>query len=223
MSAESASRILQPFAAYGIWNGATIMSIDFVQHYDQVEINFREPIVETDCYRCYGLIGPRFDWIWERFRWRTVDVNIEGQSSPLDVAIYTNIVSNRMYGADIGIGQDWWLGHGFSVSLDLRAALLLDVVKERAKFELGEKDRPPQSKRGFTDYTVVPQVQATGCVSYNPIEAVQLRVGYDFVAFFNTISSPHPVTFDWGSPNPGYRHEPVRLLDGIQASIGFVF
>jgi hypothetical protein len=210
-------------ALYGIWNGASVETIDFVQHFDEVQLTWREPIVETDCYRCYGLVGPRFDWIWERFRWRTVSVDLTGAAGPTDVAIYTNIVSNRMYGGSMGVGQDWWLGHGFSVSLDLRASIFMDVVKERAKFELGLKDLPPQNKRAFTDFTVVPQAQATFNLSYNPFEAVQFRIGYDFMGFFNTIASEHPVTFDWGGVNPQWVHDPFRFIDGFQASVGFVF
>jgi hypothetical protein len=211
------------FAVYGIWNGASIMSIDFLQRYQQADITYREPLCETDDYRLYGLAGPRFAWIWERFRWRTVSQDLDGNAGEADVAIYSNIVSNRMYGCFIGCGQDWWLGHGFSVSLDLRAAVLLDIVKERASFELGAKDSPPISKRSITDYTVVPQVQGTLYISYNPIEAVQIRLGYDVMAFFNTIASEKPIVFDWGGMDPAFNHQFIRYFNGIQASLGFVF
>src|SRR5262249_39239980 len=114
---------------YGIWNAADVMSIDFIQRYQQFDIGGRVPIFETDCWRSYGLVGFRFAWIWERFRWRTVDsgfftdvpldptVNIDPITgrifralpltitttlhpdlSPSNAAIYTNVVSNRMYG-----------------------------------------------------------------------------------------------------------------------------
>jgi len=212
-----------PFAVYGIWNGATLMSIDLIQRYSQGDITYRQPICEVDDYRMYGLVGPRFAWIWERFRWRTVSTDVNGDAGPQDVAIYTNIVSNRMYGGFVGIGQDWWLGHGFSISLDLRSALLLDIVKERATYELGVKDTPPQSKRSITDYTVVPELQGTLNLSYNPIEAIQIRLGYDVMAYFNTKASSKPVTFDWGGIDPAFNHEFIRFFDGIQASIGFVF
>jgi hypothetical protein len=213
-----------PFAIYGIWNGAALMSIDLIQRYSQGDLTYRTAaICETDDYRMYGLVGPRFAWIWERFRWRTVSEDVNGNAGPQDVAIYTNIVSNRMYGAFLGVGQDWWLGHGFSVSLDLKAALLLDIVKERATYELGVKDTPPQSKRSITDYTVVPQLQGTLNLSYNPIEAVQLRLGYDVMAFFNTKASSKPVTFDWGGIDPAFNHEFIRFFDGFEASVGFVF
>jgi hypothetical protein len=211
------------FAVFGIWNGASLMSIDFIQRFEQLDITWRQPILETDCYRLYGLAGPRFDWIWERFRWRTVSEDLQGNATPTDVGIYSNVVSNRMYGVFCGCGQDWWLGHGFSVSLDLKASILLDVVKERAKFEFGVKDTAPQNKRSVLDYTVVPQLQGTLNLSYNPIEAVQLRIGYDVMAFFNTIASEKPITFDWGGVDPAWNHQAVRLLDGFQASIGFIF
>src|SRR5262249_18004012 len=89
---------VNPFAIYGIWNGATDMSLEFVQRAEQIQATFRVPVFETATYRLSGLVGPRFFWIWERFRWRTVDTDFSGLQSPSWTAIYTNEVSNRMYG-----------------------------------------------------------------------------------------------------------------------------
>src|SRR5262249_30808320 len=158
-------------------------------------------------------------WIWERFKWRTVDVGFLS-TTPLDptgvtidpftgrltdggtrtttllpdqdprnVAIFTNIVSNRMYGPTIGIGNEWFLGTtpvgAFACNLDLRAGLLFDIIKERAKFEPGLKDASPQMKRAITTYTGVPNLQAGLNLDWYPIEGVQIRVGYDIMGFFN--------------------------------------
>jgi hypothetical protein len=211
-----------PFATYGIWNAADEMSIEFTQRVQQFDLTFRKPIFDTETYRCYGLVGPRFFWIWERFKWRTVDEDVNGQALPSDVAIYTNIVSNRMYGAFIGVGNECYLGHGFALSLDLQAALFLDVVKERAKYEFGQKFLAPQNKRAITDYHVVPELQANLNLWWYPIEGVQIRLGYNVMAFFNTIAAKQPIDFNYGALIPDWDRS-NRLFDGINFGIGLIF
>jgi hypothetical protein len=211
-------------ALYGIWDGADVMTISFIQRTESLDSTFRVPILyNDDCgYRCYGLIGPRFFWIWERFYWRTVNEDANGQAGPTDVAIYTNIVSNRMYGVFVGLGNEWYIGHGLACNIDVEAAGLLDVVKERAKYELGEKDIPGEIKRAVTQYTFVPQFTATANVTWFPIESVELRLGYDLMAFANTIAAPKPVTFNVGGLDPAWVHR-WRFFDGFQAGLGIQF
>src|SRR5439155_726715 len=52
-----------------------------------------------------------------------------------DVADYSNVVSNQIYGPTIGCGSECYLGWGFSCSLDVRATLGVDMVREIAKYE----------------------------------------------------------------------------------------
>lgn len=237
---------------YGLWNGADEMVATFQQRFDMWDITGRIPIYADDCQRWYGLCGGRFAWIWEGFAWRTTDfgftvpgaltfptraaveiispnlVLINGAPFPLipdngpyNAATYSNIVSNRMYGPFIGCGYEWYLGKGFAVSAEGRAAVLVDVVKEVAKYEL--EDESTQAKRARTEYTVVPQLQAQVNLWWFPIEGVQLRVGYDLLAFFNTIYSPYPVAFNFGVLDPPWQHKPVRIFDGFNVGIGFIF
>jgi hypothetical protein len=214
-----------PFAAYGIWNGASVETLIFIQRFDQYEATGRIPIYQDDCNRCYGLIGPRLTWIWEKFKWRTVAQDFSGNAGQDDVALYTNEVSNRMYGVHIGTGYERRLGDSpigtFSLSADLQVAALLDVVKEVAKYERG--DFETSSRRAKTDYTVVPEVQANVNLWWFPIEGVQIRVGYDFMAFFNTVASPDPVSFNYGGLDPPWEKGHTRLLDGFHVGIGFIF
>jgi hypothetical protein len=214
-----------PFAAYGVWNGASIMQVSFVQRFEQVDITGRIPYYQDDCNRCYGLIGPRFLWMWEKFQWRTVSEDFTGVATPQDVAIYSNIVSNRLYGADIGLGFDRRLSDTpvgtFAASLDLRVAGLLDVVKERAKYERG--DHAIGSHRSKTEYTMVPEGQASASVWWYPIEGVEVKIGYDFMVFYNTIASPNPVSFNYGGVDPAWVRGQLRYLDGIHAGITFSF
>jgi hypothetical protein len=220
-------RVGNPLAAFGIWNGASVMTLDFLQRFDQFDITGRIPLYETDCSRCYGLIGPRLVWFWERFKWRTIDVDVNGAQPDggADSAVYTNIVSNRLYGVHLGGGDEFRLCDTpigtFSVSLDLQAALFADIVKERAKYERG--DGETTSKRSRTEYKFVPELEGQVNFWWYPVEGIQVRVGYDANAFFNTVSSPYPVDFNYGRVDPGWKDGTFRFLDGITAGVGFIF
>ncbi len=209
-----------PNAAYGIWNAATIMSIGFTQRYDQYDLTARVPIFETDYCRCYALYGPRHVSLWERFAWRTVSEDFQGIAGQDDVAWYNNIVSNQMYGVDVGMGTEWYVGHGFSVSLDLKAAGMVDVVHEIAKYY--RADFFTGNKRAKRDYPLVPELDGLLNVWWYPIEGVQIRAGYELMAFFNTISSPEPVSFNYGGLDPQWKST-MRWMDGFNFGIGFIF
>ncbi len=213
-----------PFAAYGIWNGASIEEIIFVQRYTQYDITARVPIFENEYCRSYGLIGGRHISLWERFKWRTVAEDVDGIAGQDDVALYSNVVSNQLYGVDVGIGSEvyWGIGgQGFGINLDLRAAAMVDIVHEIAKYE--RADFSIESKRAKRDYQVAPELEAELNFTWYPIEGVQVRVGYDLFALFNTISAPQPVSFNYGGLDPAWKRESLRWFDGFQAGIAFIF
>jgi hypothetical protein len=215
-------------AAFGIFNGASQMQIQFLQRFQQYDLTYRFPVSETECYRFSGLMGARFMWIWERFQWRTIDIPIDPANgisftpTPVDIAIYDNIISNRMYGPTIGCSQEWYLGHGFACTLDTQAALFMDIVKERISYTLGLKYAGPELKRNRTDYKFVPEANCELGLTWYPIEAVQCHIGYDFIGLVNTIGSRYPIAFDMSALDPGYQST-FRFLDGFQASIMFAF
>jgi hypothetical protein len=209
---------------YGIWDGFDVSTIQFIQRTEAFQFKLKTPLFYNDDfgYRMYGMVGPRFFWIWERFYWRTVNENPDGTAGPTDVGIYTNIVSNRMYGVFCGVGNEWYIGHGFACNLDMDVAGLLDVVKERAKYELGDKFLPGQIKRAKSDYTVVPEGKVELNLTWFPIESVELKIGYDFMAFANTIAAPNPVAFNVGALDPAWEHR-WRFFDGFVAGLGIIF
>lgn len=212
-----------PGAGYGIWNAADFMTIEFTQRYQQVQMTYRKPVYETDDYRMSALVGPKFVWIWERFKWIATDLNVFGNGSSLDAAAYTNIVSNRMYGVNAGFAQEWYLGHGFAAQLDLQAGLFMNIVKERAKYEFSyEKNATPISKRSKTVYTVVPGLQPTIGMNWYPVEGIEFRINYDVMMYWNTIASPNPVSFGWSNLDPTYE-KTFRILDGFNAGLALVF
>ena len=207
---------------YGIWNAAEVMTQEFTQRLQTYNIDIRVPVYENETYRLSGIVGARMFWIWERYKWRTIDYSIYGQAGGLDQAIYTNIVSNRMYGAHLACQNEWYLGHGFAFSFTPDAALMVDVVKTRAKYETGSKYVGPVSKRGRSMYTIVPEVDANFGVSWYPVEGIELKIGYDVMALFNTISSRHPIDFNFGSVDPAYESQ-FRIINGFTAGIALVF
>jgi hypothetical protein len=213
-----------PTATYGIWDGFDVSTIAFIQRTESLQAKLKTPLFYNDDfgYRMYGIVGPRFFWIWERFQWRTVNQEADGTAGPTDVGIYSNIVSNRMYGVFCGVGNEWYIGHGFACNLDLDFAGLIDVVKERAKYELGEKFLPGQIKRAKSDYTLVPEGRAEFNLTWFPIENVELKVGYDFMVFANTIAAPDPVSFNVGGLDPAWERR-WRLFQGFTAGLGIIF
>jgi hypothetical protein len=223
---------INPFSVYGIWNGATAMTLLFHQRVQQLEATYRCPFYETECYRISGLVGPRFFWIWEGFQWRTTDQGSDvSQATPFIelpnyVAVYSELVSNVMYGAHVGIQQEWYAGHGFAFMLEAQVAGFLDVVKEEARYGTGVKPSsgggPPENKRSIGQMKLVPEFQVTPSVMWYPWEGIQLKVGYDLFAFLNTVASPRPVDFNYSALDPNYVSQ-ARWFNGFNASIAFIF
>jgi hypothetical protein len=143
------------------------------------------------------------------------------QADPQDVAVYSNIVSNRLYGPMVGCGSEWYLGHGFAASLDLRVGLLADFVKEEAKYE--RIDRYISNHRVLREFLISPELDAMFNFWYYPVEGVQIRVGWDAMAFFNTGSSPQPVSFNYGALDPPWDNHTFRLFQGLSIGVGLIF
>jgi hypothetical protein len=213
-----------PGATFGIWNAASLQTIQLVQRFDMVDFTMRAPIWQNDCYRCYGLIGPRGLTLWDRFWWRTVDADVNGLANNGTIADYTNITSNRLYGVGVGFGNELWLGDtpigGFSVSLDVEASGYMDLIKGRASYELA--DRSTRATRARNLASVVGSPEAHLNFHWFPWEAVEIQVGYDFFAFFNTYASPYPIDFNYGNINPNWSSV-TRVFQGVKFGIGFVF
>ncbi len=209
------------FNTYGIWNAADIMDVKFTQRFQQAEFGIRTPIFATDYSSVYSLAGGRFAWFFERFQWRTVDIDNQGNNPPQSVALYTNTLSQRMYGAFVGCGHEIYLGSMFSSSLDLTAAGYMNVAKGAAKYKLG--DESTQSKFGRETFSVVPSGTADLNLWFYPVEGVQMRLGYTGMTFFNTRYMRDPIGFNFGNINPDYGVKYFRLVHGFNAGIGFFF
>ncbi len=210
-----------PNGVFGIWNGASTMTLLFLQRTEQLQATYRKPFYETDCYRASALVGPRYFWIEEKFRWVTTDLDSIGNSSPIYVGVYNNQVDNRMYGVHTGLQQEWYLGRGFAAMLTTEGAIFMDVVKEKVDYERGDRGGP-QNKRARTQWTAVPELQVTPSIMWYPIEGVQLQGGWDAFCFFNTISSPTPVDFNYSALAPPYQST-FRYFSGFHASVAFIF
>ena len=204
-----------PGATFGIWNAAQSMQIQLLQRFDQWDVAFRLPVWSTDCYRTYGIIGPRLAWIWDQFKWRTVDADIFGQSVSSDVAQYTNTVSNRLYGIHLGGGHEWFFGDtpagALSVSTDFETGLFLDIAKTRVAWD--REDRAVGAHRTRVFNRISSLASAKVNLWWYPIEAFQFTVGWDFLSYFNTMASPEPVDFNYSSLGP-----PSRAPSAISAA-----
>lgn len=213
-----------PGDTFGIWNAASLMGLTFLQRFEMVDIQGRIPIWQTECSRTYGIIGPRMVWLWERFSWRTVDSDPGGGSTLADQATFSNVVSNRLYGAVWGCGHDWFLGDtpigGFGVNFDVAGGLYYDFVKERAKYERGDRSIAYSHARNV--YSLVPSVEGKVGLWWYPWEAVQVHIGYNILAFFATVASPYPIDFNFAQITPVYAGQ-TRLIQAFDFGVGFVF
>ncbi len=213
-------------ATFGIWNAASTMTQQFVQRFELVQLNARIPVWEATDYRAYGVFGPRAIIMWERYWWRTVDEQAGTNIATNDTtATYTNVVSNRLYGVHCGSGHDWYLGStpigAFSIDLAVEGGLYMDFVKSRIGYELGDRSTAATHKRNLA--TLVPSVEGKVGLMWYPWEAIQVRVGYNVLALFNTVASPRPVDFNFGTINPAVDAGIFRWMMGIDIGVGFVF
>ncbi len=78
-------------------------------------------------------------------------------------------------------------------------------------------------KRAKSEVTIVPEVDATLGLLWFPIEGIEIHAGYNFKSFFNTVSSPQPIDFDYGRVDPRYEQSTIRFFDGFDLGIGFIF
>jgi len=209
------------FNTFGIWNAADLMTIKFTQRYQQAEVGLRMPMFATEYSSIYSLSGARFAWIFERFSWRTVDIDQNGNQDPRNTANYSNTLSQRMYGLFVGCGHEIYLGSMFSASLDLTGALYMNVHKIRAKYKLG--DESVQSKFGREGFDLVPSATGEFNFWFYPTEGIQLKLGYQGITFFNTRQMREPVGFNFGNIDPNTGSRAFRLLHGFNVGIGFFF
>ncbi len=210
---------------FGIWNAASFMQIEWVQRFDVYGINVRVPMAETASYRSYGLFGPRIVWIWDRFKWRTVDQDENGEATPDTVAIYTNQISNRLNGVHFGSGHDWYFGDtpigGFAATIEVEGGLYLDMCKTRVAWD--REDLQTGIRRARRFYPLSPAAEIRAGLWWYPWEAVSIQVSYEFQAYFNTISSRQPIDFNLSTVNPEFNAQFIRFFQGIRFGISFVF
>ena len=206
---------------YGIWNGASVMTIRYTEDYTQWELGARVPLFDTPYSKIYGLGGVRMEWFMERFQWRAQSFDINGNAGPNTAANYTNNLSQRMYGPYVGCGHEVYAGSRFSMSTDLNAGILFNVIKERAKYEL--EDQTIQNKRSVNDIGLVPTVGGNANLWWYPIEGLQVRFGYNAQTFFGTKNMAEPVGFNYGGIDPKYDFQAFRIVHGVNVGVGFFF
>jgi hypothetical protein len=215
------ARFLGDGLFYGIWNGASNMTISYKKWYTEAEIGGRVPLFESNTSKIYGLGGARFHHFMERFKWLTQSYDLDGNSGPRDAAEYTNTLSQRMYGPYVGCGHEMYLGKRFSLSAELHGGAMLNVIKERAKYEL--LDNTIQNKRSLTELQFSPTAGANMNLWWYPVKGVQMRVGYQANTFYNTKRMSEAIGFNYGAIDPGYSTQYFRMIHGVNVGLGIFF
>lgn len=218
-----------PGALNGIWNGASEMTILYTQRFDNFDLTGRFPVYESENARTYALAGARKSWIWERFQWRTVAYGFQpdGNGGTIavaggaDAARYVNTLSQNMYGGFVGAGHEVYLGNGFGVGLESTGALLLNYAKERAKYI--REDERTQTKRSWSNFSLVPNINLSLNLSWQPVDGLKLQFGWNAMTFFNTYYMDKPVGFNMGAIDPAYETKVFRYLQGLNFGVGYTW
>jgi hypothetical protein len=126
-----------------------------------------------------------------------------------------------MYGPFAGCGHEVYMGKRFALSLDLTASLLMNIEKERAYYELG--DKTTRNKRSVNDFDAVPNGNCDLNLMWYPIEGVQMRIGYTFQGYLNTKYMEQPVAFNYGALDPAYGNLGFRYVQGLNFGLGLFF
>jgi Legionella pneumophila major outer membrane protein precursor len=216
----------------GIWNGATDMTIKFSQRFDNWDLAGRFPVFETENSRTYAIAGGRFSWFWERFEWRTVKpslvtdgVSFQFNESPDSAARYSNVLSQRMYGPMIGSGHDVMLfsGHSgsFGASFECTGSILVDITKKRAKYE--REDEVTQVKRAQNDNCIVPNLDLSFNLTWQPMDGLTFKTGVNLFNYFNTFSMQDPVGFNMGALDPPYTKLFYRYVAGCNFGLAYTW
>ena len=207
--------------AFGIWNAAEDMTMQFWQRALSAELTFRLPVMQTECARTTMFMGPRYIYVLEHFRLRTVDQDLDGNISPLDTAYYDNEWRNMLYGGQIGMSHERYLGQGFACSIDGRVGLFADYRKTRVKVQRGDIEELAV-QRTRDDLGVSPMFQLGAYLWYYPFEGVQMRIGYEFLGIFNVRRSEQPVAFNVGQLDPEFKDIFLRF-DGLVMGVALIF
>jgi len=216
----------------GIWNAATSMTIAFTQRFDNWDLAGRFPVFETENSRSYAIAGGRFSWLWERFQWRTVKpsqttdgISFQFVETPDSAATYSNLISQRMYGPMVGSGHEVNLysgtGGAFGAQFECTGALLVDIAKFRAKYE--REDKVTQAKRARSDVAIVPNIDLSFNLTWQPIDGLQFRAGYNLFNYFNTYYMKDPVAFNMGALDPPYDSKFWRPIRGWNFGVGYTW
>ena len=206
---------------YGIWNGASEETIKYIQRFDQADVGVRMPFLQTDYSRVYATGGLRYTRFEDGFTWRTTSLDEGGNELPQYSAQYTNILRQNMYGPFVGCGHEIFLASKFSLDLDTSASLLLNFIKERAKYELG--DLSTENKMGVNNYTITPNANIGLNLLWYPTSGVQIKVGYQAQLYTNTRGMLDPVGFNFGSIDPVYNVQWFRMVQGVNLGMSLFF
>ena len=108
--------------------------------------------------------------------------------------------------------------------LETQGAIFLNSTKQRAKYELQVFSSIgfPFSKRSNKEFSIVPELSAMLSLQWYPTEFIQVQVGYEGMAFFNTFGSTRPIDYNYLRVQPQWDHV-NRLFDGLRAGIAFQF
>ncbi|MCS7168828.1 MAG: hypothetical protein RMI91_09615 [Gemmatales bacterium] len=204
--------------AYGVFNGAELFRVTYKQEFYNYELNVRFPTYPLDVFRTYTSVGLRYLRSFERFELIAEDLSIDG--SGLAVGRYRNRWTNNLFGVQGSYGGEVYLGYGFALLGEVRAGLFYDDF--HARTEATVEGSALILRRKHTDANLSPMLGTGVFLYWYPVDSVVVRIGYEFLGFFNVIRSTEAIDFNLGTLEPTFRSTLLRF-DGFSAGIAIRF
>jgi hypothetical protein len=130
-----------------------------------------------------------------------------------------------MYGPMVGFGHDLMLysgmGGAFGLNFEATASALLNIVKERAKYI--REDEVTEVKRSWNELNVVPNANLSINLTWQPVDGMQFRVGYNMFNYVNTYYMQTPVDFNVGALDPAYGNKLLRIVHGVNVGMAYTW
>ena len=97
----------------------------------------------------------------------------------------------------------------------------MDIAKKRAKYI--REDEATQAKRAETDNCIVPNVDLSFNLTWQPVDGLTFQAGMNLFSYFNTFSMQDPVSFNVGNIDPPYTKQFYRYVAGCNFGVAYTW
>lgn len=206
--------------AWGIGNAAEDVTISLKQKFHSGELNARVPLYQGEDVRTYAKGGFRYLSMYERFKLRVADQDVDGNISPEDVLLYTTKQRNHYYGGQAGLGSEVYIFSGWAVSGEVLVGMAGQASKTTVTID--REDYLVGLERSDSRVNITPFFQGGAYLWWYPIEGVQFRVGYEYMGIVGSRRATQPIDFNIGRMEPNVKNTYLSF-DGVTLGLALIF